>query len=212
MRSARTARSLSGPQLGWACRNSRIARTASPDRRCGTVRGACERSARPADRICCVSTRPLVARLAADPEPVAQRASRLAALEPRRHELHPLVHCTGFLPTHRRSSRRQLKRCHPSSRSKLLPIYPVCTVPTPLPPRASAGPLPLPTRMTRAERAVIPPPPSGRRSGRSRPARSGLVSAICAAFFGGFRRHRLFSPACLPAGPRRWPVRAARAQ
>ena len=74
-----------------------------------------------------VTRPPLVAGLAADPEVTTQRRHALLALPTRHDEADPLIHHTGLLPRHGRTSRGHDETCHPCRRSKLSPIYPVWT-------------------------------------------------------------------------------------
>jgi hypothetical protein len=82
---------------------------------------------------------PLVPRLAADAEALAERAHRLLAQQTRCDELRPLIHGTGCSPRHRQgSSLPAITTCYPSARIKLLPISPVYTR-APHPPEGAGG-------------------------------------------------------------------------
>ena len=79
-----------------------------------------------------VACEPLVARLTADLEPLADDGKRLVGLTQRGDETHSLVHGAGLPPGHRGThlapiAPRHDRACHPGSRSKVLPVYPVCT-------------------------------------------------------------------------------------
>ncbi len=73
-----------------------------------------------------IPAEPLVARLPADPVRRAKLRHRRLATMPRQNKIQLLVHATGFSPGHRPPPGRSIT-CHPSIRSNLLPIYPVCT-------------------------------------------------------------------------------------
>ena len=70
------------------------------------VKGHMRSVRQPTRRIGGVTPRPLVAGLAADPVTSTQAASRLLAVQPRRHELHAFIHRTGLPPRHRQPSCR----------------------------------------------------------------------------------------------------------
>ena len=73
-----------------------------------------------------IATEPFVARLAADAVVLAKRCHRQLTTQTVRNKNQLLVHTTGLLPRHRPPPGPAIT-CHPSIRSILLPIYPVCT-------------------------------------------------------------------------------------
>ena len=85
-----------------------------------------------------IATEPFVARLAADAVVLAKRCYRQLATQTICDKNQLLLHATGLLPRHRPPPGPAIT-CHPSIRSILLPIYPVCTndthLPLPPPPR-----------------------------------------------------------------------------
>ena len=89
-----------------------------------------------------IATEPFVARLAADAVVLAKRCHRQLTTQTVRNKNQLLVHTTGLLPRHRPPPGPAIT-CHPSIRSILLPIYPVCTKspppPNPLPPEGRRG-------------------------------------------------------------------------
>ena len=121
-------------QLHNRRRNPRRHRPAVTPRRPGALR-------KPARALLTIPAEPLVARLPADPVRRAKRRHRRLAPMPRQNKIQLLVHPTGLSPGHSPVLPELPLTCHPSIRSNLLPIYPVCTVSNPpLRPVGPAGP------------------------------------------------------------------------